>query len=291
VNGMPIVSVAIRAYRRDWLPGAIASVLAQTWRDLELVIYDDAGDLEDIVAGFTDPRLRYVRAAKKLEASGRFAAAIALCRGRYIGVLDDDDRYEPRFLERLVAVLESDERIGAAVCHVMRDVSPGTRSLEPAPGPPGRLTDVVRNILLCRFAMTPSMMLLRRAALDDAEAFQAMPDGVAPDAFVNVGLALTGWHHVLVDDALAIRGDHAGRINGSPAGYDYTVATLEQLRIADPDLDRLRRRELARWRIRRAAHRVMITVARIPVLGRPLIQVARRMVRLFSAKPAQLRRT
>jgi glycosyltransferase involved in cell wall biosynthesis len=286
---MPAVSVAIRAYRRDWLGGAIASVVAQTWRDFELVIYDDAGDLEDIVAGFTDPRIRYVRAAKKFEASGRFAAAIALCRGRYIGVLDDDDRYEPRFLERLIAVLESDASIGAAVCRVTRDAG-GARSPEPAPGPPGRLTDVVRNVLLCRGAMTPSMMLLRRAALDDAEAFHAMPDGVAPDAFVNVGLALTGWHHVLADDVLAIRGEHSGRINGSPTGYGYAVATLEQLRIPDPDLDRLRRRELRRWRMR---HRVLATIALIPVLGpasaRTARTIARRLLRLFSANPAQLR--
>ena len=278
---MPAVSVAIRAYRRDWLGGAIASVLAQTWRDFELVIYDDAGDLEDVVAAFTDARIRYIRAAKKLEASGRFSAAIAHCRGRYIGVLDDDDRYEPRFLERLIAVLESDENIGAAVCRVIRDAG-GVRSLEPPPGPPGRLTDIVPNVLLCRRAITPSMMLLRRAAIDDAERLQAMPDGVSPDAFVNARLALTGWHHVLIDDVLTIRGEHSGRINGTPTGYGYTVATLEQLRIADPDLDRLRRRELRRWRIR---HRVMAAIDRVPVIGpraaRAARAIARRVVRLF----------
>ena len=95
------VSVAIRAYRREWLGGAIASVLRQTWRDFDLIVYDDARDLEDVVARFDDPRVRYVRAEKKLEASGRFAAAVALCRGRYIGLLDDDDRYEPAFIGRL----------------------------------------------------------------------------------------------------------------------------------------------------------------------------------------------
>jgi glycosyltransferase involved in cell wall biosynthesis len=281
VNGVPAVSVAIRAYRRDWLGGAIASVLAQTWRDFELVIYDDAGDLEDVVAAFADPRIRYVRAAKKLEASGRFAAAVARCRGRYIGVLDDDDRYEPRFLERLVGVLENDARIGAAVCRVMSDAG-GVRSLEPPPGAAGRLTDVVRDILLCRRAITPSMMLLRRAALDDAEALQAMPDGVSPDAFVNARLALTGWHHVLIDDVLTIRGHHAGRINGTPIGYGYTVATLEQLRIADPGLDAVRRRELRRWRIR---HRVLAAIDRVPAIGpragRAARAIARRVVRLF----------
>jgi glycosyltransferase involved in cell wall biosynthesis len=268
------VSVAIRAYRREWLVGAIASVLGQTWRDFDLVIYDDAGDLDDVVAAFADPRIRYVPAAKKLEASGRFAAAVAHCRGRYIGVLDDDDRYEPRFLERLVAVLESDDRIGAAVCRVMRD----TGSLESAPGPPGQLTDVVRNILLCRRPITPSMMLLRRAALDAAEASQPMPDGVSPDAFINAVLAFTGWHHVLIDDVLTIRGDHPDRINGTVTGYGYTVATLEQLRIPDPDLDRLRLRELRRWRLR---YRLMAAIDGIPLIGPPVARGARSIARRF----------
>jgi glycosyltransferase involved in cell wall biosynthesis len=275
VSETTTVSVAIRAYRRDWLGGAIASVLAQTWRDLELVIYDDAGDLEDVVAAFDDARIRYVRATKKLEASGRFAAAIAHCRGRYIGVLDDDDRYEPLFLERLVGVLESDERIGAAVCRVTLDAD-GVRSLEPGPGEPGRLTDVVRNVLLCRRAITPSMMLLRRTALDDAEVFEAMPDGVAPDAFVNVRLALTGWQHILVDDVLAIRGQHSRRIHGTPTAYRYAVATLEQLRIPDRDLDRLRLRELRRWRMR---YRIMAAIDRVPIIGPPAARAARAIAR------------
>lgn len=41
----PTVSIAIRAYRRRWLGEAIASVLGQTYRDLELVVYDDAGEI------------------------------------------------------------------------------------------------------------------------------------------------------------------------------------------------------------------------------------------------------
>ena len=50
----PTVSVAIRAFRRRWIAQAIRSVLAQTFTDLELVIYDTAGDLEDVVAAAAD---------------------------------------------------------------------------------------------------------------------------------------------------------------------------------------------------------------------------------------------
>ena len=75
-------------------------MLAQTHRDLELVIYDDAGDLEALATATGDPRVRYHRAEERRTASGRFTAAVALCRGEYIGILDDDDAYAPDFVGR-----------------------------------------------------------------------------------------------------------------------------------------------------------------------------------------------
>ena len=66
---MPMVSIAIRAFRRRWLAEAIASVLAQTHRDLELVVYDDAGDLEELAMSTRDPRVRYHHADAPRSAS------------------------------------------------------------------------------------------------------------------------------------------------------------------------------------------------------------------------------
>lgn len=67
----PSVSIAIRAHRREWLDDAIASVLAQTHRDLELVIYNDTGTLESVATRTRDARIRYCRGNANLQASGR----------------------------------------------------------------------------------------------------------------------------------------------------------------------------------------------------------------------------
>jgi glycosyltransferase involved in cell wall biosynthesis len=256
VNGAPAVSIAIRAFRRTWLDAAIASVLDQTWRDLELIVYDDAHDLEDVVARFGDPRVRYVRAEKKLEASGRFAAAVALCRGRYIGLLDDDDRYEPAFIERLVEALEGDPRAGAAFCREMHETN-GARAPGPSLGAPGRQPDVLRRVLSERWVVGPSAMLLRREALADAERLQPMPDGVSPDVFIAFHLALAGWHHVLVDEVLVTRHWHADNVSRSLVSAAYSVATWRLLRADDPQLELLRRRELARRLLVCAAYRLV----------------------------------
>ena len=112
----PLVSIAIRAFRRRWLSDAMASVLAQSYGNLELIIYDDAGDLADVAASSGDARVRYEPATRHFQASGRFRAAVDHCRGEFIGVLDDDDRYEPLFVERLLEALRADPGAGIAFC-------------------------------------------------------------------------------------------------------------------------------------------------------------------------------
>lgn len=249
---MPLVSIAIRAFRRRWLAEAIASVLAQTHRDLELVIYDDAGDLEDLATATGDPRVRYHRADAPRTASGRFLAAVALCRGEYIGLLDDDDAYAPDFVAALAAALDADERAGIAFCRPTWDDG-GARMTPVDPRPGGRQRDAATAMLRDGWTVSPSHMLFRRAAYDAALRDQPMPPGVAPDTFVNLRVALAGWAHVLVDARLVVTRWHAGQLSRSfPEAEDAAVATFRIIHIDDPLLAVLRERRLARTHLVRA---------------------------------------
>ena len=98
----PVISVILPTYnRREFLPGAITSVLGQTFTDWELIVVDDGSqdDSAAVVAPFrTDPRVRYVAQAQQ----GRSAArnrGIELAQGQWIGFLDSDDRYLPNALQ------------------------------------------------------------------------------------------------------------------------------------------------------------------------------------------------
>jgi len=95
VKNTPTVSVIISTYNRARLIGeAIQSVLNQTYRDFELIIIDDASTdkTEEIVNGFDDKKLRYIRFKKNT--GGCLAprnTGIETARGEYIACLDDDD--------------------------------------------------------------------------------------------------------------------------------------------------------------------------------------------------------
>ena len=252
---MPTVSIAIRAFRRRWLAEAIASVLAQTHRDLELVVYDDAGDLEALALATRDPRVRYHRADAPRSASGRFAAAVGLCRGEYLGLLDDDDVYAPDFVATLAGALDADPEAGVAFCRTTWD-DDGRRVAPRDPRPAGRVRDAAAAMLRDGWTVSPSHLLLRRTAYEAALRDQPMPPGVNPDSFVNLRVALAGWAHVLVDAPLVVMRWHGSQVSRAyPVAADAAVATWRSLHLTDPVLAMLRDRRLGQaLRVRAFEH-------------------------------------
>jgi glycosyltransferase involved in cell wall biosynthesis len=123
-TGGPLVSVIMPTYKRSaLLRRSIISVLSQTYRDLELIVVDDCSpdNTTEVVAEFSDPRLRYLRR----EQNGRAAAArndgLRLARGSLIAFQDDDDIWLPHKLERQVAEMQRQPpEVGLLVCSYIR---------------------------------------------------------------------------------------------------------------------------------------------------------------------------
>lgn len=124
VNAAPTVSVIIPTYNRPaYLREAIASVLAQSYPDFEVIVTDDASPehasgetSQTVVNAFHDSRIRFRRNAANLGVARNVAAAVQMARGKFISTLNDDDRWTPQFLEKLVAPLEADPALVLAFC-------------------------------------------------------------------------------------------------------------------------------------------------------------------------------
>jgi len=105
----PLVSVLISTYNRSsFLEKAIASAIAQSYSNLEIIVVNDGStdETEDVCGRFGD-RLRYVR---QDNAGLGFARerALQLAQGQVFVWLDDDDRWAPQKVERVVDHLERD---------------------------------------------------------------------------------------------------------------------------------------------------------------------------------------
>jgi glycosyltransferase involved in cell wall biosynthesis len=76
---------------------AVRSALAQTHRDIELIVVDDAStdDTEQVAKGFRDPRVQYVRHPERRGGSAARNTGIEHSRGGLIAFLDSDDEWLP----------------------------------------------------------------------------------------------------------------------------------------------------------------------------------------------------
>jgi len=101
----PGVSAIIPAYNyARYLPEAIASVLAQTHANLEVLVVDDGStdETREVVARFTDPRVRYVWQQNAGLSAAR-NTGVREARFAYVAFLDADDFWAPEFLTRVLA--------------------------------------------------------------------------------------------------------------------------------------------------------------------------------------------
>ncbi|BAY24685.1 filamentous hemagglutinin outer membrane protein [Calothrix sp. NIES-2100] len=112
---LPISIVIINYNRERYLGDAIASVLKQTWRDFELLVWDD-GSTDSSVAiakkyAQQDQRVRVVAAPHQGIAASRIGA-IAQTTGNYLGWVDSDDLLSPTALAATVSLLHRHPEMG-----------------------------------------------------------------------------------------------------------------------------------------------------------------------------------
>ncbi len=106
---MPLVSVILPVYNSEkYVGAAIQSILTQSWRDLELIVIDDASTDQTlaVVRSFEDERIRVVRKERNTGYTVSLNQGLSLARGKYIARMDADDVSLPERLERQVRFLE-----------------------------------------------------------------------------------------------------------------------------------------------------------------------------------------
>ena len=155
----PHISVCIPVYQgASTLVATLRSVLASENADFEVVIRDNGSTdgTSGVVAGFDDPRIRYIRSEGTLPLPANWRATVGQARGELIKVVCADDLISPDCLASQATLLE-DPTVALVACR--RDFIDGNGDvLNRNAGLPGLLgrhgvSEVARTAV--RFGINP----------------------------------------------------------------------------------------------------------------------------------------
>lgn len=113
---MPVVSVVVAYYQHEkYIGDTIASLLAQSLSDIEIIVVDDSSSDYgmEIVEAFGDPRIRTIYRSRNGGPSAALNDGIRAARGDFIALTGSDDVSEPWRLEHQLTYL-SKRKAGVA---------------------------------------------------------------------------------------------------------------------------------------------------------------------------------
>lgn len=160
----PFVSVILAAHNRpELLRKSAGSVLAQSWRDLELIVVDDASgnDIATAVSALADERVRYIRRDERGGPAAARNTGLAAARGRYIAFQDDDDEWLLDKLALQAKALKGADDASMCLCGLIRL----SGRVRPYPAHPWPQAIGLREIAMRPRAYTQTWLVPRTALL------------------------------------------------------------------------------------------------------------------------------
>lgn len=300
-DSSPQFSIIMNVYNGEpYLRVAIDSVLAQTFQDWELIIWDDRstdGGAE-ISKSYTDPRIRYILADEHVPISIARDHAIRLARGQWLAFLDQDDIWLPHKLSAQANIISGDSSgmlglvYGRTESFDLRgrrypfDRWHGTRQL-----PEG---DIGVRLLERPSFIALSSVVLRRDAVD---ALGPMPEHVryCPDYYLCVEVAMR-YRAACLQDVCCEYRVHATNMSRRFRGAIHAEILDIVRRAVGPGQDAiLRRRQLVHetWigvdeivtgkGRRRGLRRIVRRGSMAYLAGRPALLLGRRMINHVSS--------
>lgn len=165
-----MVSVIVPTHQRqDMLAAALASVQSQTRTDFECCIVndcpEDVADVDGVVARLTDPRFHALHNDRNLGGNVCRNRGIQESTGDIIAFLDDDDAWEPTYLEKQVEALVANPEAVLVYSGVFIEEGAGEHTGKPCEAAPlpDNVVEAMRQARFC--PVTSSCVVVRREAV------------------------------------------------------------------------------------------------------------------------------
>ncbi len=236
MNPGPRVSVIIPTYNRSSvLRHAIASVLAQSFADYELLVVGDGctDDSAAVVAGFADARIRWINLpANSGHQSAPNTEGLAQARGELIAYLGHDDLWLPHHLGVLVAGIDAGADLVASLNEL---IGPNESFIDVAP--PG-------SSYRPGMSIAPSALMHRRQVTEGIGGWRDYREiALDPEAELCQRAVAAGFVLVILPRLTAIKFPAAWRRDAYRQGGDGEQAAWLAQIAGEPDIER---REMVR---------------------------------------------
>lgn len=248
-NPKPSVSVIIPTYNRGWtLRAAIDSVLAQTYRDFELIVVDDGStdDTAEILQSY-GPDIQVLRQANAGVSAAR-NTGVRSAKGDFIAFLDSDDRWLPDKLGVQVDFFASYP--DAVICQTEEIWIRNGKRVNPKKvhqKPSGHIFKA--SLALC--LVSPSAVMLRKALFDEIGGFdETLPACEDYDLWLRVSARYSV--HLLQTPLIIKNGGHADQLSRMPGLDRYRIKAIEKI-LATGELSAVRRRAAVEMLLQKAA--------------------------------------
>lgn len=162
---MPKVSIIMPVHNEPEhiLRIAINSILNQTFTDFEFIIINDASEnnAEEVILSYKDERIKYYKNETNLKVIKTLNKGLELASCEYIARMDADDISFKKRLEKQVAILDSNPRIGlvSAQCYIF----PNKRLVTP----PIEHNDIEKILKYCVNCIVHPQVMFRKSVIVD----------------------------------------------------------------------------------------------------------------------------
>ncbi|RUT02705.1 hypothetical protein DSM106972_056250 [Dulcicalothrix desertica PCC 7102] len=271
---MKKVSVIIPLYNAEkYIAATIESVLAQTYKDFEILIIDDGSPDRsvEVCQQFTDPRIKIIHQANR-GLPGARNTGIRHAQGDYLAFLDADDIWLPTKLEKHVNHLDNSPTVGISFCYSAFINEEG--NLTGLYQKPRKLYDITPSYVLCRNPVgNGSAAVIRREVFQGIE-FQDDVYGIAENYYFDERLRraediecwlrisiLTHWRHEGIPEVLTLyRITTSGLSANALQQLEALETVVEKTRSYAPDI-------IAHCEKAAKAYHMRYTVRRLVSLG------------------------
>ena len=222
----PLVSVIIPTYNRAWvLKEAIDSVLAQEFKDFELIVVDDGStDNTGKILGSYEQDIIVLRQSHKGVSAAR-NRGIAEAAGRLVAFLDSDDLWLPRKLTSQVDFFSSNP---AAVINQTEEiwvrngvrVNPKTRHHKFS----GMIFE--RSLAMC--LVSPSAVMIKKNLFSKVGVFdENLPACEDYDLWLRISCRYPV--HLIETPLIMKRGGHADQLSKAPGLDKFRIQALKKI--------------------------------------------------------------